>query len=160
MSGPPPTGPVARTSQVRASWRQQSPVSLCRDGQEFGSRREDRHEVVLWSTWDLVLTCLFPPGEAAGLDGICLRSVGSSGQPELRWKTPRRPSTGLGHSDYYGDRRAADEVAGQLLRWRVPRALPYQELAERPILHPENSLEGRELASRPPGSPAPTWLPA
>ena len=134
------------------------PVALCQEGQDYGTRPRGRDEVVLWSNWDFVLTTAFPPGELAGLEGLHLRSVGSSGQPERRWKTPRRPSTGLGHSDYYGDKRAAQEVAAQLLRWRDKRQPPIQEPAERPVIRVEHREPERELASRGLGDPLPTWL--
>jgi pimeloyl-ACP methyl ester carboxylesterase len=147
---------VARTCLMAAA----VPVSLCQQGKLLGTRRDGRNELVLWSNRDVVLTWLFPIGEAAGLDRLARRSVGSTGQPEDRWQQPRRPSTGLGHGDYYGDQGTAHDIAGQLLRWRVPREPPVRTLAERRPSQPAHSLPESTLEARQLGEGSKEWRPA
>ncbi|HEV2054209.1 MAG TPA: alpha/beta hydrolase [Methylomirabilota bacterium] len=103
--------------------------------------------LTLYSRDDRVLHWAFPIGQTAAGEGFFPTAVGRFGQPGDLWTT-RQELCGNGHSDYWGDPRAAVLVArllGVAVAVDIPAsAISRSAIPETPAL-PERALLERQI---------------
>ncbi len=103
--------------------------------------------LTLYSRDDRVLHWAFPIGQTAVGEGFFPTAVGRFGQPGDLWTT-RQELCGNGHSDYWGDPRAAALVArllGVAVAVEIPAsAISRSAIPEAPTL-PERALLERQI---------------
>jgi pimeloyl-ACP methyl ester carboxylesterase len=123
------------------------PVVRCRSPYAFAAALPKSREHVFHSRRDLALRLGFRPGQ--GIYGESGRAVGRDGLPARRWTTTT--DTRLRHSQYWGSRDVAREIADHL-GLTTSRRLVTRIIGAEPIADQEWTINGRILPSRLPPS--------